>query len=92
MIEDYDDMLDVLDGDERADGRLDLPAAAVIAVQDHEGRVLYSEVHFSTHPVGGDRPIEEMADDNGMTVERCAAIIAAQACRLSHEIHRKSCQ
>jgi hypothetical protein len=87
---DYDDMQDG-DGASGADGRRDLPVAAVIAVEDHEGRVLYSDVHFTTHPVGGDMrgDREEARLDPRRDV---AAIIAAYACSLGHLSYRRSCR
>jgi hypothetical protein len=85
----YEDMQEAV-GRERPDGRRELPVAAVIAVEDHEGRVLYSDVHFTTHPVLGD--MQETAKKRGWTLVGMSAAIAAYACSLGHLSYRRSCR
>lgn len=75
----YDDLLDIVEYGE-------IPVATVIAVEDHEGRVLYSGVRFTQHPYKGD--VNGDAESHGMTPERLAGAIAAYVCVLGH----KACQ
>lgn len=55
-----------------------LPAAAVHAVEDHEGRVLYDKVTFGKYEVTGDMECE------GQTPGTVAAAVAVFGCSMAY--------
>lgn len=76
MTVEYDDLLEVLDGGK-------LPVVVVIACEDHEGRVLYWDTHFSQHPILGD--LESEAKERDLSPTTLTGAVAAYAIRLAHK-------
>jgi hypothetical protein len=78
----YEDMQDALE-----DGWL--PVAAVHAVEDHEGRVLYDEVLYGKYEIAADLEDVRATLDPEPPEDFIMAAVAAFGCKLRHRSHAR---